>query len=423
MRQPIFLNNISRWVNQLPLRVLEDAYQGAIAIKAIEDKHFGGQKIAPDSERGKSIFDYFESNLNRELTKIRFNLAQFKVSNFFITSPKNTRNINDESPSKYSEADILEKLAFIESVIGKYRSDPDNLPIIKPIGISTPSVQLPENLTEEENENNPWDSFGNSLPSLGSQSIFNIRRKLSSDYEQEVVQQLRYLRQERKIAIRFMALLIVVPIVVQLISRNFIYSPLINWKFVDTVNAEKIQVSEEFVEDFLIEFSKFKEIMEIKGLLGIVPEISPEKERELIRKKAVEMGKEAAYKTLDGWKNILSDLTSLATFTALIYFFRRQFSIMRQFLGHYFSGLNDVTKVFIFILLTDMFVGFHSAEGWDVILSGILKHIGLPESHTFNHLFIATIPVIMDSFFKLLIFNYLTRKSPTAVAILEKMNQ
>lgn len=60
---------------------------------------------------------------------------------------------------------------------------------------------------------------------------------------------------------------------------------------------------------------------------------------------------------------------------------------------------------------------------WEVILQKISEHLGLPENPAFNGLFIATIPVMLDSFFKLLIFNYFTRQSPTAVAILEKMNQ
>jgi hypothetical protein len=41
---------------------LESAYQRALKIKAIEDKHFGGQKISPAAVGGKSVYDYFQSN-------------------------------------------------------------------------------------------------------------------------------------------------------------------------------------------------------------------------------------------------------------------------------------------------------------------------------------------------------------------------
>ena len=137
----------------------------------------------------------------------------------------------------------------------------------------------------------------------------------------------------------------------------------------------------------------------------------------------MELAKEAAEKSQNGLKNLIADLTSLGSFALLIAVFKKEFKIVRQFLSRSFLGLNDVTKVFIFILLTDIFVGFHSAEGWEVALGSLFEHFGLPENRQFIFLFIATFPVILDSFFKLLIFNYLTRKSPTAVAILEKMQQ
>ncbi|MDV3000154.1 MAG: Proton extrusion protein PcxA [Chroococcopsis gigantea SAG 12.99] len=132
---------------------------------------------------------------------------------------------------------------------------------------------------------------------------------------------------------------------------------------------------------------------------------------------------EAAKESQRGLANILADLTGLFAFGGVIYFGRKEFKIMREYVNRYFLGLNDITKVFVFMLITDMFVGFHSVEGWEVILNTLFQHFGLAESRNFNYVFIATVPVILDCFLKLLIFNYLTRKSPTAVAILEKMNQ
>ena len=122
-------------------------------------------------------------------------------------------------------------------------------------------------------------------------------------------------------------------------------------------------------------------------------------------------------------KNLLSDTTGLIAFIAILIFGRQQLAITRAYVSRYFLSLNDITKAFIFILFTDIFVGFHSAEGWTVILETLFRHFGWRENITFISLFVATVPVILDTIFKLLIFNYLTRKSPTAATILEKMNQ
>ena len=69
-----------------------------------------------------------------------------------------------------------------------------------------------------------------------------------------------------------------------------------------------------------------------------------------------------------------------------------------------------------------MFVGFHSAEGWDVILESLAKHFGLPENQAAIKAFIATVPVIADACIKFWIFSYLTRYSPSTSAIYERMN-
>ena len=151
--------------------------------------------------------------------------------------------------------------------------------------------------------------------------------------------------------------------------------------------------------------------------------LNDSEKRKKLKEKAQELTKEAMEKNLNGLKNLVADLTSLASFALLVAIFKKEFKIVRQFLSRSFLGLSDITKVFIFILLTDIFVGFHSAEGWEVILGSTFGHFGLPENRQFIYIFIATFPVILDSFFKLLIFNYFTRKSPTAVAILEKMQQ
>jgi hypothetical protein len=75
------------------------------------------------------------------------------------------------------------------------------------------------------------------------------------------------------------------------------------------------------------------------------------------------------------------------------------------------------------ILSTDVFVGFHSPHGWEVLLELGLRHIGLPESPNFIFLFVATFPVVLDTVFKYWIFRYLNQISPSAVATYRNMNE
>ena len=415
MALPVWLNRANQWVNQRSLKALDRAYQQAGVIKNLEDKHFNGKKIAPDSDRGQSVFDYFKSSLDRELTQIRLNLAQFRLGNFFSSS-------SDSALLNSEEQDVLTKLDFIESVIGKYRQNVDDLIIS-----TSQSIPNTSNVASNAIENNPdplSPPFSPGITQRGDRTqFFNLNRDLTEEYEQRVIQELRNLRQERAIAIRFLILLIVVPLSIQVITKNLIYSPLIDHFMVENKTFDQIKISEEIVEEQIQEFTRFKELLEIREILEIGQPLNDSEKRKKLKEKAQELTKEAMEKNLNGLKNLVADLTSLASFALLVGIFKKEFKIVRQFLSRSFLGLSDITKVFIFILLTDIFVGFHSAEGWEVVLGSTFGHFGLPENRQFIYIFIATFPVILDSFFKLLIFNYFTRKSPAAVAILEKMQQ
>jgi hypothetical protein len=213
--------------------------------------------------------------------------------------------------------------------------------------------------------------------------------------------------------------LIIVPFIVALFAKNFIFNPILgNY---GNKNPTRIELSEEIKEEFSQQLTLFKEEIEVKELLGVI-EITPEEKQEQLSEKASELWRESKDKELNGLKNVLADSVALLVFAGLVFFNRNKLTVIRNFSNQTFLNLGDPVKVFLFILVTDLFVGFHSAEGWETILVGIENHFGLPENEAAINLFIATIPVIMDSFTKFWIFSYLTRYSPSASAIYERMN-
>ena len=121
-------------------------------------------------------------------------------------------------------------------------------------------------------------------------------------------------------------------------------------------------------------------------------------------------------------KNVLADLGGLVGFVLVCVVWRRDLQVLRSFLDELVYGLSDSAKAFAIILFTDIFVGFHSPEGWTVLLDGVANHLGLPAQENFILLFIATFPVILATVFKYWIFRYLNRVSPSSVATLRNMN-
>lgn len=187
-------------------------------------------------------------------------------------------------------------------------------------------------------------------------------------------------------------------------------------------NPTKIELSHEIKEEYTAEFNAFKDELEVKDLLGLIPGLSPAQRRERLQEKVTELWRESRESALNGIKNLMADGIAIAAFAGIVYFNRHVLAHIRAFSNRAFLSLSDPVKVFIFILITDMFVGFHSAEGWEVLLEGIAQHFGLPESKAVIHTFIATVPVMMDSVIKFWIFSYLTQFSAAGSAIYERMN-
>jgi hypothetical protein len=144
--------------------------------------------------------------------------------------------------------------------------------------------------------------------------------------------------------------------------------------------------------------------------------------RSALAVRAEELKGEADAEGLEATKNVLADLAALLGFALVCVFGQRDLQVLRGFMDEVVYGLSDSAKAFTIILFTDIFVGFHSPEGWTVLIDGIANHLGLPAEENFIMLFIATFPVVLATIFKYWIFRYLNRVSPSAVATLRNMN-
>jgi hypothetical protein len=75
----------------------------------------------------------------------------------------------------------------------------------------------------------------------------------------------------------------------------------------------------------------------------------------------------------------------------------------------------------LILLITDLLVGYHSSNLWELFFEFLFHHYGLPESQTGIFLLVATLPVLLDVLFKYLIFRHLNRSSPATVATYHAM--
>ena len=438
MRIPIFSQKIYnsllsayRWYLLTPERSLEAAYQAALHIKSIEDDFFNGNKIDLNSTiYSNSVMDYFESDLRQKLKTVRMRLTEFRASRFF-SNESHTRAAQKTGIEYPSASLILEKLQFIDQVVCKYHNldQQINSPsVVNPAHIVTldqpTSATASPRLLKGNAQNKKQRGKSNTMGIL-PRSIFNtigrLQVELDPNAEEDVVQNFRQTQRRTIISIRFILLLIIVPLLTHQLSKVLIISPVIN-HFINPETAP-IFLNSEMEEDALLELQRFEEKIKFENLISSAPPLSAEEMEIQTEDKAREIAEQFRRQSANAIKNVFADIFSVGAFIYLLMISKPSIMVLKDFFDHIVYGLSDSAKAFIIILFTDVFVGFHSPHGWEVILEGVSRHWGLPANRDFIFLFIATFPVILDTIFKYWIFRYLNRISPSAVATYRNMNE
>lgn len=139
------------------------------------------------------------------------------------------------------------------------------------------------------------------------------------------------------------------------------------------------------------------------------------------QEKTIELAQRYNDQSIEAIANFFADLISLLTLFYLLYALEIQINITKSFLLEVFFGLDDSKKSLLILLVTDLLVGYHSSNLWELFFEFLFNHYGLPESQTGIFLLVATLPVLLDVLFKYLIFRHLNRSSPATVATYRAM--
>ncbi len=484
-----YIQRAERWYLTTPDRALDQAYDAALAIRAIEEQHFQGEKIGSAvGGYNANTQGYFDAELRKHLKTIRMRLVEFRGSRATIdvTNPNKTLYRSLELAEGYvpeegrflpPESDrigiTLEKLKFIDDVQCRYepskRRNPqalvptdsaDRAPIgslSDRNGNRVDQNSLLQNMTSGNRRNgktaknlisqqlqvasNAPPKKSSDLESITDKTgvlprsilstIGRLKRDLDpqSAIEAAELQRLNYAK--TFISVRFVLVLISLTLLAQLGTRYLLLSnqiPVGNW----ITNQYRVEhqgaifINFEMEEQALKELAGFEEKMKFRNMLNEAieqPTLSTEEMEAQLRTKAQRIAKSYSSYSADAIKNWIADAVGLATFCFVLVNSRREVEVLKSFMDELIYGLSDSAKAFIIILLTDIFVGFHSSHGWEVLLEGISGHLGLPANRNFIFLFIATFPVILDTIFKYWIFRYLNRVSPSAVATYKEMNE
>nr|UCS08732.1 chloroplast envelope membrane protein [Dendrobium ochreatum] len=123
---------------------------------------------------------------------------------------------------------------------------------------------------------------------------------------------------------------------------------------------------------------------------------------------------------------ILHFSTNLICFAILSgYFFlgNEELFILNSWIQEFLYNLSDTIKAFSILLVTDLWIGFHSTHGWELMIGSIYNDFGLAQNDQIISGLVSTFPVILDTIVKYWIFHCLNRVSPSLVVIYHSMNE
>lgn len=357
---------------------LERGYEAALLIQSIELEHYNDRPVRPELQ----------------LTIPRAEQAQL-LRRFRAALEVCRQSLDALQPHRSELASQeLRQFQLIQTVVNRYEARRTPLPAIS----RSPEV-LPRSLLGVVNQ---------------------VRRQLDPEAEANVVAGFRRRRDSTLVSLRILLLLVLVPVLIQQISRTYVVSPIVDRLAPDNafLTYPKPQLEERAAEKLRL----YREEIEFDAVLNGKPLPSAEELHLQLSERAKELKEEADLESTHAIKNVLADIAGVIGFAIVCVIGQRDLQVLRGFLDEVVYGLSDSAKAFAIILFTDIFVGFHSPEGWTVLLDGVANHFGLPARENFIMLFIATFPVVLATVFKYWIFRYLNRVSPSSVATLRNMN-
>ena len=385
---------------------------------------------------------YCTKELQKNLRRIENELYHLNNDDQF------TRILQLDPAKKYDEKTdlILDQLNFIDSILASYdgqlpavngssSSKISNInPLLDPEHISQSKQRRTREtrqsnfryVRQDETQQKLESATGKSgvLPRSFLRTVNRLKEEMapqSGSTEQKVLKQYRNSRYKTALSVKFLLTLVIVPLLVHQLSKTFFLLPSVDRYF--QRNEEIIFINQNMEAEAYEELHRYEESLKFRAFLGLGEKIEPDVLEEKLAEKAVEISKSFRRSSTNAIANIFADILSLISFVIVIVSSQREIEVLKEFIDEIVYGLSDSAKAFLIILFTDMFVGFHSPHGWEVILASVARHFGLPENEDFNFLFIATFPVILDTVFKYWIFRYLNGISPSAVATYRNMNE
>ncbi|KAM0013448.1 putative chloroplast envelope membrane protein, CemA [Helianthus debilis subsp. tardiflorus] len=252
----------------------------------------------------------------------------------------------------------------------------------------------------------------------------SVRDLVFGREDDEILYEDRVFRYASFNSAKFLAALIIIPWALDFFVHDYVLMPFLD-RYVKTVPlaAEILDVRKHQKLEMVKELKTKKERYKFEVEIGKSPPISDEELYLELRHKALELRDEWRLINRSAFANIWSDMVFGISLFVLLYFNQNQVALLK-FTGYkIINNISDTGKAFLIILITDIFLGYHSESGWQTLLEIIVDHYGFDVDHSAIIIFVCLIPVVIDACVKLWMFKFLPRLSPKVSNIFQEMKR
>jgi hypothetical protein len=392
------------WWGQTPRRALETVLQELDQMETLRDEYLVARKSL--AAEGGNALETAEAYLGLRLGQldwtVRIRLAEVRLSQALVSS------------------EILLDLPEIEKRIRLVEAWRDQVGFGTVAAYPTRQSRFFINLPSGGYRTLAFEKTG-LIPRSITRTLDRFFRELSPSTEALIIQEFRISRYQMMGSLRYLSKLLLLPIVISWGMKLYVLGPATTYWW-NELHGE-IFLNPYQQERAFQEMQAFQETLYFDMLTGEFPPLDASELHQRLHLKGMEVAAIYNEDSIQALTNLLGDFVTVLTLALLLLTGTAQIAVLKSFVDELLYSFSDATKAFLIILLTDIFVGFHSPHGWEVLLELGLRHSGLPESPNFIFLFVATVPVVLDTVFKYWIFRYLNQISPSAVATYHTMNE
>lgn len=269
------------------------------------------------------------------------------------------------------------------------------------------------------------------VPSSLPQTRLRFFQGLNPAFEEAAVERYRLGRYQFLASARAGLGLTVLPLLASELGKRWIYQP--GFRFLWNTYHPSAFLSEAQQHVAMQELRGVEASLYFEEMLSHLPNAEifiGERARELqlpghqetiLHQRRMEVLERYNAESIDSLVTLAGDLTFFIVVLVALVRLRYEIIILRGVLTELFFALDDPQKCFLLYYGSELLVGYHSKNGWEVGLRAAMRRVGLEENEQVIKLAIATVPVMIDTLFKYWVFRHLNRLSPTTTATYYQM--